>query len=197
MAVQNRTAVLQFSLLCLRSQIPLSLIDFVACFNVAPHVNYINLLEEFRRNEFWAFYHIYVVNTFNYKTQNVQLCKITHSYHYTQCTYSVIVSTVRLRVEQNTCLMSSCGLFFRKPFPIGDRVTFCGKKCVCQQCSHSLVSNAPVKIHGPSRKSLDQRVTCSFSVNHQTSRSGNYWNVPRALLERLDISTSKSSVADI
>uniref|UniRef100_A0A8C8EN34 Actin binding LIM protein family member 3 n=1 Tax=Oncorhynchus tshawytscha TaxID=74940 RepID=A0A8C8EN34_ONCTS len=38
----------------------------------------------------------------------------------------------------------------RKPFPIGDRVTFCGKKCVCQQCSHSLVSNAPVKIHGPS-----------------------------------------------
>ncbi|XP_064835458.1 actin-binding LIM protein 3-like [Oncorhynchus masou masou] len=38
----------------------------------------------------------------------------------------------------------------RKPFPIGDRVTFCGKRCVCQQCSHSLVSNAPVKIHGPS-----------------------------------------------
>uniref|UniRef100_A0AAY5JYX7 Actin binding LIM protein family, member 3 n=1 Tax=Esox lucius TaxID=8010 RepID=A0AAY5JYX7_ESOLU len=38
----------------------------------------------------------------------------------------------------------------RKPFPIGDRVTFCGKKCVCQQCSHSLVSNEPVKIHGPS-----------------------------------------------
>uniref|UniRef100_A0A3Q1HZH8 LIM zinc-binding domain-containing protein n=1 Tax=Anabas testudineus TaxID=64144 RepID=A0A3Q1HZH8_ANATE len=26
----------------------------------------------------------------------------------------------------------------RSPFPIGDRVTFCGKKCVCQQCSHSL-----------------------------------------------------------
>uniref|UniRef100_A0AAZ3Q1L3 Actin-binding LIM protein 3 n=1 Tax=Oncorhynchus tshawytscha TaxID=74940 RepID=A0AAZ3Q1L3_ONCTS len=38
----------------------------------------------------------------------------------------------------------------RKPFPIGDRVTFCGKKCVCQQCSHSLVSSEPVKIHGPS-----------------------------------------------
>uniref|UniRef100_A0A3B4CKI4 Actin binding LIM protein family, member 3 n=1 Tax=Pygocentrus nattereri TaxID=42514 RepID=A0A3B4CKI4_PYGNA len=39
----------------------------------------------------------------------------------------------------------------RKPFPIGDRVTFCGKKCVCQQCSHTLVSsNEPVKIHGPS-----------------------------------------------
>ncbi|XP_047661717.1 actin-binding LIM protein 3-like isoform X4 [Tachysurus fulvidraco] len=39
----------------------------------------------------------------------------------------------------------------RKPFPIGDRVTFCGKKCVCQQCSHTLMSsNEPVKIHGPS-----------------------------------------------
>ncbi|XP_051533927.1 actin-binding LIM protein 3-like isoform X2 [Myxocyprinus asiaticus] len=39
----------------------------------------------------------------------------------------------------------------RKPFPIGDRVTFCGKKCVCQQCSHTLGnSNEPVKIHGPS-----------------------------------------------
>ncbi|XP_072518627.1 actin-binding LIM protein 3-like isoform X2 [Salminus brasiliensis] len=39
----------------------------------------------------------------------------------------------------------------RKPFPIGDRVTFCGKKCVCQQCSHTLISsNEPVKIHGPS-----------------------------------------------
>ncbi|KAJ7997277.1 hypothetical protein DPEC_G00227310 [Dallia pectoralis] len=38
----------------------------------------------------------------------------------------------------------------RKPFPIGDRVTFCGKKCVCQQCSQSLVSHKPVKIHGPS-----------------------------------------------
>uniref|UniRef100_A0A4W5N2L7 Actin binding LIM protein family member 3 n=1 Tax=Hucho hucho TaxID=62062 RepID=A0A4W5N2L7_9TELE len=53
-------------------------------------------------------------------------------------------------VQQNTCLMSSFVLFPRKPFPIGDRVTFCGKKCVCQQCSHSLVSSEPVKIHGPS-----------------------------------------------
>uniref|UniRef100_A0A096LT63 Actin binding LIM protein family member 3 n=1 Tax=Poecilia formosa TaxID=48698 RepID=A0A096LT63_POEFO len=32
-----------------------------------------------------------------------------------------------------------------KPFPIGDRVTFCGKKCVCQQCSHSLKKDKPVK----------------------------------------------------
>ncbi|KAG9346787.1 hypothetical protein JZ751_007106 [Albula glossodonta] len=39
----------------------------------------------------------------------------------------------------------------RKPFPIGDRVTFSGKECVCQQCSHTLVSaNEPIKIHGPS-----------------------------------------------
>ncbi|XP_066573171.1 actin-binding LIM protein 3 [Amia ocellicauda] len=39
----------------------------------------------------------------------------------------------------------------RKPFPIGDRVTFSGKDCVCQQCSHTLVNtNEPIKIHGPS-----------------------------------------------
>ncbi|XP_054889888.1 actin-binding LIM protein 3 isoform X5 [Poeciliopsis prolifica] len=38
-----------------------------------------------------------------------------------------------------------------KPFPIGDRVTFSGKDCVCQQCSHTLVkANEPIKIHGPS-----------------------------------------------
>ncbi|XP_041845478.1 actin-binding LIM protein 3 isoform X5 [Melanotaenia boesemani] len=38
-----------------------------------------------------------------------------------------------------------------KPFPIGDKVTFSGKDCVCQQCSHILVkSNEPIKIHGPS-----------------------------------------------
>ncbi|XP_029439345.1 actin-binding LIM protein 3 isoform X8 [Rhinatrema bivittatum] len=38
----------------------------------------------------------------------------------------------------------------RKPFPIGDKVTFSGKKCVCQNCSHSLVSTKPIKVHGPS-----------------------------------------------
>ncbi|XP_039631616.1 actin-binding LIM protein 3 isoform X2 [Polypterus senegalus] len=39
----------------------------------------------------------------------------------------------------------------RKPFPIGDRVTFTGKECVCQQCSLTLVnSSEPIKIHGPS-----------------------------------------------
>ncbi|KAM9375527.1 actin-binding LIM protein 3 isoform 2-T3 [Pholidichthys leucotaenia] len=38
-----------------------------------------------------------------------------------------------------------------KPFPIGDRVTFSGKDCVCQHCSTTLVkSNEPIKIHGPS-----------------------------------------------
>ncbi|XP_061541572.1 actin-binding LIM protein 3 isoform X3 [Phycodurus eques] len=38
-----------------------------------------------------------------------------------------------------------------KPFPIGDRVTFSGKECVCQQCSRSVVKpNEPIKIHGPS-----------------------------------------------
>uniref|UniRef100_A0A8C1WU56 Actin binding LIM protein family, member 3 n=1 Tax=Cyprinus carpio TaxID=7962 RepID=A0A8C1WU56_CYPCA len=40
----------------------------------------------------------------------------------------------------------------RKPFPIGDRVTFSGKECVCQHCSLKLVnSNEPIKIHGPSQ----------------------------------------------
>ncbi|XP_077388184.1 actin-binding LIM protein 3 isoform X4 [Festucalex cinctus] len=38
-----------------------------------------------------------------------------------------------------------------KPFPIGDRVTFSGKDCVCQHCSRSLAKpNEPIKIHGPS-----------------------------------------------
>nr|XP_033948811.1 actin-binding LIM protein 3 isoform X4 [Pseudochaenichthys georgianus] len=38
-----------------------------------------------------------------------------------------------------------------KPFPIGDRVTFSGKDCVCQQCSRTLGKpNEPIKIHGPS-----------------------------------------------
>ncbi|KAJ4945536.1 hypothetical protein JOQ06_023220 [Pogonophryne albipinna] len=41
-----------------------------------------------------------------------------------------------------------------KPFPIGDRVTFSGKDCVCQQCSRTLGKpNEPIKIHGPSRES--------------------------------------------
>lgn len=55
-------------------------------------------------------------------------------------------------------------LFFghRKPFPIGDKVTFSGKDCVCQNCSHSLISTKPIKIHGPSRK-LTAPVLCDCS----------------------------------
>ncbi|XP_048089022.1 actin-binding LIM protein 3-like isoform X12 [Alosa alosa] len=58
-----------------------------------------------------------------------------------------VVSALGRTYHPKCFVCSQC----RKPFPIGDRVTFCGKKCVCQQCSHSLVStNEPVKIHGPS-----------------------------------------------
>ncbi|NP_001332789.1 actin-binding LIM protein 3 isoform 7 [Homo sapiens] len=38
----------------------------------------------------------------------------------------------------------------RKPFPIGDKVTFSGKECVCQTCSQSMASSKPIKIRGPS-----------------------------------------------
>lgn len=38
----------------------------------------------------------------------------------------------------------------RKPFPIGDKVTFSGKECVCQTCSQSVTSSKPIKIRGPS-----------------------------------------------
>uniref|UniRef100_A0AAY5KJC2 Actin binding LIM protein family, member 3 n=1 Tax=Esox lucius TaxID=8010 RepID=A0AAY5KJC2_ESOLU len=52
------------------------------------------------------------------------------------------------RTYHPTCFVCSV---CRKQFPIGDRVTFSGKACVCQQCSHTLVnSNEPIKIHGPS-----------------------------------------------
>ncbi|KAB0394302.1 hypothetical protein E2I00_000112, partial [Balaenoptera physalus] len=39
----------------------------------------------------------------------------------------------------------------RKPFPIGDKVTFSGKECLCQTCSQSMTSSKPIKIRGPSR----------------------------------------------
>ncbi|XP_063059865.1 actin-binding LIM protein 3-like [Engraulis encrasicolus] len=59
-----------------------------------------------------------------------------------------VVSALGRTYHPKCFVCSQC----RKPFPIGDRVTFCGKKCVCQQCSHALVStNEPVKIHGPSQ----------------------------------------------
>lgn len=52
------------------------------------------------------------------------------------------------------CFICVCAPLLSKPFPIGDRVTFSGKDCVCQQCSHTLIKpNEPIKIHGPSRKS--------------------------------------------
>eukprot|EP00062_Callorhinchus_milii_P021828 gi/632978974/ref/XP_007906209.1/ PREDICTED: actin-binding LIM protein 3 isoform X4 [Callorhinchus milii] len=53
----------------------------------------------------------------------------------------------------------------RKTFPVGDRVTFSGKDCVCQQCSHTLVtSSEPVKIHGPS-----QCAGCGDEIKHRQS----------------------------
>ncbi|KAG7283084.1 hypothetical protein CRUP_033030, partial [Coryphaenoides rupestris] len=84
----------------------------------------------------------------------------------------VRVQDTHFHVKCFTCTVCNCDLarsgFFQKkgeyvctadyqrlkPFPIGDRVTFSGKDCVCQQCSHTLVkSNEPIMIHGPSRKS--------------------------------------------
>ncbi|KAJ8408861.1 hypothetical protein AAFF_G00246790 [Aldrovandia affinis] len=53
------------------------------------------------------------------------------------------------RTFHPTCFVCSV---CRKQFPIGDRVTFNGKQCVCQQCSHTLASTSePIKVHGPSQ----------------------------------------------
>ncbi|XP_028908807.1 actin-binding LIM protein 3 isoform X7 [Ornithorhynchus anatinus] len=52
----------------------------------------------------------------------------------------------------------------RQPFPIGDKVTFRGKECVCQTCSLSLVSAKPVKVHGPSHCA-----GCSEEIKHGQS----------------------------
>uniref|UniRef100_A0A1A8IMS6 Actin binding LIM protein family, member 3 n=1 Tax=Nothobranchius kuhntae TaxID=321403 RepID=A0A1A8IMS6_NOTKU len=58
-----------------------------------------------------------------------------------------VVSALRRTYHPKCFVCSICS----KPFPIGDRVTFSGKDCVCQQCSHTLVKpNEPIKIHGPS-----------------------------------------------
>uniref|UniRef100_A0A1A8FZ64 Actin binding LIM protein family, member 3 n=2 Tax=Nothobranchius korthausae TaxID=1143690 RepID=A0A1A8FZ64_9TELE len=58
-----------------------------------------------------------------------------------------VVSALRRTYHPKCFVCSICS----KPFPIGDRVMFSGKDCVCQQCSHTLVkSNEPIKIHGPS-----------------------------------------------
>ncbi|XP_023818308.1 actin-binding LIM protein 3 isoform X4 [Oryzias latipes] len=60
-----------------------------------------------------------------------------------------VVSALGRTYHSHCFVCSIC----RSPFPIGDRVTFCGKKCVCQQCSHSLNSDKPVMVHGPSSPS--------------------------------------------
>ncbi|XP_038626548.1 actin-binding LIM protein 3 isoform X2 [Tachyglossus aculeatus] len=52
----------------------------------------------------------------------------------------------------------------RQPFPIGDKVTFRGKECVCQTCSLSLVSAKPVKVLGPSHCA-----GCSEEIKHGQS----------------------------
>ncbi|KAM6977446.1 actin-binding LIM protein 3 [Aplochiton taeniatus] len=58
-----------------------------------------------------------------------------------------VVSALGRTYHPSCFVCSAC----RKPFPIGDRVTFSGKQCVCQQCSHTLVTrNQPIKIHGTS-----------------------------------------------
>ncbi|VFV31764.1 actin binding lim protein member isoform [Lynx pardinus] len=53
----------------------------------------------------------------------------------------------------------------RKPFPIGDKVTFSGKECVCQTCSQSMTSSRPIKIRGPSRESSPGAPPCPPAVN--------------------------------
>ncbi|KAG5853483.1 hypothetical protein ANANG_G00073930 [Anguilla anguilla] len=61
--------------------------------------------------------------------------------------YREVVSALGRTYHPKCFVCSVC----RKPFPIGDRVTFSGKDCICQQCSHTLVSTSePIKIHGPS-----------------------------------------------
>ena len=70
--------------------------------------------------------------------------------------FYILLCTAFLILSLSLSLFLSWFVFPRlsKPFPIGDRVTFSGKNCVCQQCSHKLTKpNEPIKIHGPSRKS--------------------------------------------
>ncbi|XP_031980966.1 actin-binding LIM protein 3 isoform X14 [Corvus moneduloides] len=57
-----------------------------------------------------------------------------------------VISALGRTYHPKCFVCSTC----RKPFPIGDKVTFSGKDCVCQNCSHSLLSTKPIKIHGPS-----------------------------------------------
>ncbi|XP_056358611.1 actin-binding LIM protein 3 isoform X2 [Oenanthe melanoleuca] len=57
-----------------------------------------------------------------------------------------VISALGRTYHPKCFVCSTC----RKPFPIGDKVTFSGKDCVCQNCSQSLLSTKPIKIHGPS-----------------------------------------------
>uniref|UniRef100_A0A8C5NL58 Actin binding LIM protein family member 3 n=1 Tax=Junco hyemalis TaxID=40217 RepID=A0A8C5NL58_JUNHY len=57
-----------------------------------------------------------------------------------------VISALGRTYHPKCFVCSTC----RKPFPIGDKVTFSGKDCVCQNCSHALLSTKPIKIHGPS-----------------------------------------------
>ncbi|KFZ55518.1 Actin-binding LIM protein 3, partial [Antrostomus carolinensis] len=57
-----------------------------------------------------------------------------------------VISALGRTYHPKCFVCSTC----RKPFPIGDKVTFSGKDCVCQNCSQSLISTKPIKIHGPS-----------------------------------------------
>ncbi|XP_041253655.1 actin-binding LIM protein 3 isoform X4 [Onychostruthus taczanowskii] len=57
-----------------------------------------------------------------------------------------VISALGRAYHPKCFVCSTC----RKPFPIGDKVTFSGKDCVCQNCSQSLLSTKPIKIHGPS-----------------------------------------------
>ncbi|XP_035168287.1 actin-binding LIM protein 3 isoform X15 [Oxyura jamaicensis] len=57
-----------------------------------------------------------------------------------------VISALGRTYHPKCFVCSTC----RKPFPIGDKVTFSGKDCVCQNCSHTLISTKPIKIHGPS-----------------------------------------------
>ncbi|KFO81423.1 Actin-binding LIM protein 3, partial [Cuculus canorus] len=57
-----------------------------------------------------------------------------------------VISALGRTYHPKCFVCSTC----RKPFPIGDKVTFSGKDCVCQNCSHALISTKPIKIHGPS-----------------------------------------------
>uniref|UniRef100_A0A8C3U3C9 Actin binding LIM protein family member 3 n=1 Tax=Catharus ustulatus TaxID=91951 RepID=A0A8C3U3C9_CATUS len=57
-----------------------------------------------------------------------------------------VISALGRTYHPKCFVCSTC----RKPFPIGDKVTFSGKDCVCQNCSQALLSTKPIKIHGPS-----------------------------------------------